>query len=94
MVKIEWSELAKDDLKEIYTYISQDASQYADYFLERIYEYIENLELFPRMGRLVPESDDPGDRELIFQNYRIVYHFSEERVEIITIIHGSRLLKL
>jgi len=27
------------------------------------------------MGRKVPESDDPLDRELIFQNYRIVYIF-------------------
>jgi len=27
MVKVEWSESAKDNLKEIYAYISQDAPQ-------------------------------------------------------------------
>ncbi len=46
------------------------------------------------MGRKVPESDDPNDRELIFQNYRIIYIFSNEKVMIEMIIHGSRLLKL
>ena len=46
------------------------------------------------MGRKVPESDDPLDRELIFQNYRIVYTFSHEIVMIEAIIHGSRLFKL
>ena len=45
------------------------------------------------MGRKVPESDDPNDRELIFQHYRIIYNFSQDIVTIEMIIHGSRLLK-
>ncbi len=46
------------------------------------------------MGRKVPESDDPNDRELIFQNYRIIYVLSNEKVIIEMILHGSRLLNL
>lgn len=45
------------------------------------------------MGRKVPESDDPNDRELIFQRYRIIYNFSHDIVTIEMIIHGSRSLK-
>jgi hypothetical protein len=41
----------------------------------------------------MPESDDPNDRELIFQSYRIIYNIYCEIITIEMIIHGSRLLK-
>ena len=40
------------------------------------------------------ESDDPTVRELLYKNYRIIYQIREGYLEIITVIHGSRLLKL
>ena len=48
------------------------------------------------MGRKVPESKNPEDRELILQKYRIIYRFNEEEEKILIkiIIHGSRLLKI
>ena len=94
MVKIEWSESAKKDIKNILNYISKDSPNYSEFFLNGILEKIEYLINFPQMGRKVPESDDPLDRELIFQNYRIVYTFSHEIVMIEAIIHGSKLFKL
>ena len=94
MVEIEWSESAKKDLKNILNYISQDSPSYSEFFLNGILEKIEYLKKFPQMGRKVPESDDPNDRELIFQRYRIIYNISHETITIEMIIHGSRLLKL
>ena len=94
MVKIEWSETAKSDLKNILDYLSQDSVSYTEFFLNNILENIEYLKEFPKMGRIVPESDDPDDRELFFQSYRIIYSFSHETIIIEMIIHGSRLLKL
>lgn len=44
------------------------------------------------MGRLVPEADREDVRELIFQGYRIIYRTKPDRVQIITVIHGSRNL--
>jgi len=46
------------------------------------------------MGRIVPEVNIPFVREIIFQNYRIVYRNLDEIVEIITLFHGGRLLRL
>jgi len=48
------------------------------------------------MGRKVPESDNLEDREIILQNYRIIYRYikQKDRIIIMMIIHGSRLLKL
>lgn len=93
MVEIEWSESAKNDFRNIVNYISQDSPGYSEYFIKGVLEKIEYLRDFPKMGRKLPESDDPNDRELIFQRYRIIYYVSHEKITIEMIIHGSRQLK-
>ncbi len=93
MVEIKWSESAKNDFQNIISYISQDSPSYSEYFIKGILEKIELLKDFPEMGRRLPESDDPNDRELIFQRYRIIYYVSQKLITIEMIIHGSRLLK-
>jgi len=45
---------------------------------------------FPRLGRVVPEVQDENIRELMHQHYRIIYRIAGERIEILTIVHGSR----
>ncbi|MFO8020800.1 MAG: type II toxin-antitoxin system RelE/ParE family toxin, partial [Promethearchaeia archaeon] len=72
MVTIKWTELAKEDLKEIIDYLSQASSQYGEYFRSRVFEEIENIRDFPLMGRKVPEFDNSDLRELLFQKYRII----------------------
>ena len=96
MVQIEWSEESEEDLDDIISYLSKSSSQYAYSFFERVNEAIENIIQFPQIGRKVPESKNPNDRELIIQKYRLIYRFLEEenKILIMMIIHGSRLLKL
>lgn len=94
MAKIKWSKDSIDDLIEICKFIAEDSPYYAKIFKDRILEMVEHLELFPEMGRKVPEADDHMVRELIYKSYRIVYQIKEGHLEIITVIHGSRLLKL
>ncbi len=65
----------------------------SEFLLNSFLEKIEYLKDFPQMGRKVPESDDPNDRELILQNYRIIYSFSNRKVVIEMIIHGSKSLR-
>jgi plasmid stabilization system protein ParE len=55
MAKIIWSELALEDLKHIHNYISKDSLIYANRVIEKIILRIEQLEEFPRSGRVVPE---------------------------------------
>ena len=94
MAKIKWSKDSLEDLKEICRFIALDSPYYANMLNDRIFEMVEHLELFPEMGRRVPESDDSAVRELLYKNYRIIYQIKEGHLEIITVIHGSRLLKL
>ena len=92
MVKIEWSQTSENDLNEIIDYIAQDSLEYALSFYEEVREKVENLVQFPKLGRKVPELDDPNIRELILRNYRLIYRIFEEKVQIIRLIHGSRIL--
>lgn len=96
MVQIEWTKEAEDDLDAIINYISKSSLQYAKTFFENVYEVIGDLKNFPRIGRKVPESDNPENREIILHNYRIIYQYirSKDLVIIKMIIHGSRFLKM
>jgi toxin ParE1/3/4 len=63
--------------------------------LQQIHDYIaQSLQFSPGMGRKVPEMNRPSIRELIFQSYRIIYEIEGNLVRIVTIIHGSRILRL
>lgn len=96
MVKIKRSPPATEDLREILHFMSKNSPEFSNYFKVSILEKIEFLSRFPQMGRKVPEVDNRNKRELIFQNYRIIYRYfkKKEMVEIITIIHGSRQINL
>jgi len=90
-MQVRWTEPALDDLAAIQNYIAKDSPFYAQQFIERIFDVAKNLELFPELGRKVPEASESSEvRELIFQNYRIMYMIDMEQVYIITVIHGSR----
>ena len=47
-----------------------------------------------RSGRTVPEIGNPNIRELIYRGYRIVYRLNGDRIEILTVFEGHRLLRL
>ena len=65
MVQIEWTEEAENDLDDIIAYISKSSQQYAKTLFENIIESIEYLKQFPKIGRKVPESKNPRDREIL-----------------------------
>lgn len=73
MVNLIWSELALDDLRNIYNFIAIDSAYYARLQIDRIIERTNQLILFPNSGRVVPEFNLDTLRELIEGSYRIVY---------------------
>ena len=93
MVKLVWTEVAIDDLRLIHEYISKDSKLYADRFVEKLIERVDQLENFPKSGRVVPEFGIETIRELIEGNYRIVYEISTEQISIVRVHHSARQLK-
>ena len=93
MVKIVWTEIAIEDLQLIHEYISKDSKHYADRFIEKIINRVDQLENFPNSGRTVPEFNSPQIRELIEGNYRIIYKVTSTQVSILRVHHSARQLK-
>ena len=90
---LEWTEPALIDLESIWDFIKRDSEYYASQFIGQIINSVESLKTFPKMGRNVPESESENIRELLFNNYRIIYQVEPERVLILTIIHAARKLE-
>ncbi len=93
MNKIIWAEAAVVDLDNIHHYIAQDSLFYANTFCFDILQAIDRLEKFPKLGRKVPEFNEDKILEIIVNDYRVIYEIHMFRIEILTIIHGARLLK-
>lgn len=95
MLIIRWSATAADDLAAIHAFIARDSAHYATKVCADIVASVDALELFPKRGRVVPELPQAGLREVIVGNYRVVYRVrGVEAVEVITVFHGARLLRL
>lgn len=90
MVKIEWSKISNYDILQIYSYIYQDSVYYAVNTINGIAKRTDNLEIFPYMGRKVPEYDIYNIRELIYKSYRIIYEVQLNKIIIHRIWHSAR----
>ncbi len=90
--RILWTERGIDSLETLIEHIAIDSSYYASRFAQSILQKIESLRDFPRMGRIVPELQKPFIRELIYQNYRIVYQLDRQTIYILLICHGMQIL--
>ena len=80
MADLVWNANAVRDLTRIAAFISESSPNRAIGFILRIIEATERLQRFPSMGRVVPEFSDPERRELIFQNYRVIYRYRADTV--------------
>ena len=91
-MRIVWSIQSRDDLREIRKFIARDAPNTAASFVRRLKMSVDRLRRFPESGQIVPEIGNPKIREVIYGSYRIIYELSPNRVEILTVFHGARLL--
>ena len=90
--KIIWSLQARDDLREIVTFIAADNPAVAESFGFRLMSKVDVLANFPQIGRVVPEENDENVREIILRPYRIIYQVlpAQQVVAIARIWHGAR----
>ena len=78
MVEVKWTE--------------KDSESYAIRFVNSLIHSTLKLETFPLCGRVVPELEMTKIREVIYQNYRIVYRVLDEvsEVHILSVVHSAR----
>ena len=91
MVQINWTFQAKDDLKNIASYISFDSKQYAKLQVLKIRNLTKLLKSHIRICKVVPEFGNINIRELVTGNYRIIYRIvTEDQIDILVIHHSAR----
>jgi toxin ParE1/3/4 len=58
--------------------------------VQQIVERSETLDVFPEVGRIVPEIGDSEIREVFVYSYRLVYRITSVGVDILALIHSKR----
>ena len=92
-MKVVWSNESVIRLIDIEEYISKDNSQRAKNFINKLINRGESLKEYPYKGRIVPEFSIPEIREILEKNYRLVYRMAKDRIEILTVFEGHRLIR-
>lgn len=95
-MKVVWSNYAQERVMEISLRISADNLVAAQQWVNDIFDKTKSLSNFPDMGRKVPEIKRFDVRELLFGNYRIIYHcnYLTHQVTILTVRHAKQQLPI
>ena len=91
-MKIIWSPLSIECITEIAQYIANDNPTVADNWIKEIFLSVEQLETFPKSGKVVTEVKNDAVRELIYGNYRIIYLIESEQISILTVRNVRQIL--
>jgi len=92
VAEIIWTDNAIADLNDIGEYIAKESIRYAELMVSKLFSAPDILEKYPRRGNIVPEFMDERIRQLIIENYRVVYQLAGGQVNILTVHHGKRLI--
>jgi addiction module RelE/StbE family toxin len=88
---VSFLQAALDDLEEIVLYIAQDNRQAALRMHNDIIEKANNLTIFPKCGRLVPDRKmaAAGYRMLVIKPYIAFYRVADRNIFIYRVLHGA-----
>ena len=87
---IDWTETARQDLREIRRFIARDSKKYAARMIARIREAVELMSANPEAGHWLPEVESRHIREIYVASFRIVYRTRSETIQVLTVIHGAQ----
>ncbi|HTQ37897.1 MAG TPA: type II toxin-antitoxin system RelE/ParE family toxin [Pirellulales bacterium] len=92
--RVEITVTAERDLYEIRDYIALDKPVAAQRWLLRIAKQIRSLKTMPLRHEVIPEAQEIGIeyRHMLLGPYRTIYRVEKERVIVVRVIHGARLL--
>ncbi|PYF84398.1 MULTISPECIES: type II toxin-antitoxin system RelE/ParE family toxin [Marinomonas] len=86
---------ALEDLQAIQEYYrEQDVPHIGDDFVAAILKHCEMLQIYPDIGRIVPEFNMDHIRELIHAPFRVVYLRQAKEIVLIRVWRSERQLEL
>jgi toxin ParE1/3/4 len=92
-VRLAWTDRALERVRETGRYIAADDPAAALRWASELFDTVERLADFPESGRLAPELEGRGVRELVYGTYRVFYRVDEAAVLVLTVRHASQLIR-
>lgn len=92
-MEVSWTRHALASLDEVFQFIAQDSPEAARRWVARLARRAETAADMPLAGRIVPELGRDDVREIFLRTYRIVYRVRPDRVTILVVFNGRRLLR-
>jgi addiction module RelE/StbE family toxin len=88
-MKIVWSEPARQDLRDIFTYIAEDNPKAARTLLNEIKELAVLLQDNPLLGRL-GRIEDTRELVLTGTSFILPYRVKDLQIQILAVLHGAK----
>lgn len=80
-----WADKAKEQARDIYSYLHDGSTTYAASWADEVERKLDNLHLFPEMGRIVPEFSVSFIRKVFAGRYRVVYTFQNYIITVVSV---------
>jgi plasmid stabilization system protein ParE len=80
------------DIASIREYVARDSPANAKKVVAAIEQAADRLVDFPYAFPMIPEFQDPERRETFVYQYRLMYRIEPDRIRILRVVHGRRLL--
>lgn len=90
--KLSWTRQAREDLRAVRTHIARDAPATAAAYVRRLRVAVGRLREYPYSGQVVAEIGREDVREIVQGNYRLIYRVGEDKVDVLAVFHGARIL--
>ena len=84
--------LALGQVQEVVEHIKTDKPEAAQRWADDVFDLVEELARFPKLGRVVPEARREEIRELLHGDYRLIYRVDEGQISVLSVRHGYRQL--
>lgn len=93
MAQVIWTEPALSDLDAIADYIALENPEAAQQLVRRIFEHVDQLVDHPHSGSKPPELKGWRYRQIVEAPCRVFYRSDDDRVYVLHVMRGERLLK-
>lgn len=77
--------MAVEQVRDIAAYIALDQPSAAVQWAEKIFNSVERLSDFPESGRVVPEIHRNEIREIVQDNYRVIYKVKPKEILVLVV---------
>ncbi len=89
MVKVKWTKQAIQDIYSIREYYLPLSTKFATKVTDQIFSKERLLASFPTVGRVVPELNNESVKEIIYNQFRIIYVVLDNELIHIIAVHSS-----